>query len=766
MGRRKKKTAAALTALLITAGFVVWFLAGRSEAVFREEDAVHIDPDKIEQSTLIVGTHLIYLGSITDKLYETAAASAEESGQTDIYYRSELGDGRWYAVNDAGSLKDISEKGKEISKSRIKSLFLTHHTKSDGYTYRLKDNKRVSVYEINSPYDLEGMKELSALSRQKELNGKGAEVFQAKVKNKVTKWCDKSLDKLNKESVRLRTAGADAEWLDMLDKAMGKVDDLRRHEVYKKVNEKVQKLLDDEDGADAGYNEALSGTLTELSDRLAETDGNLLNIDPKQIGEEEESGDEPEEEEPDNEPEEEEEFEITVMAEMESELIWQYIQDPDDRILTDMVTLQHIMDGVSTVPGEEAEFLKNKLIPAAEAAYARNPTEAAGNELEYYRSEWNLRENGTEESGQELRQMYDEKAELEEKRLAALDEEDLTEAKRIEALIDVKSKEIKDREDAVSRETASLIKQKTGLEEELSGPGTEEEKEKIQNEIGKLDSRITALGAGVDESAATARIQKMAEEAAEAMEEGADGAARAAEAVDGIEALCGSNPELAGSSLRNLYEKMAAKKYLDDTKIYDSILDSIEAALAENMTVLDGETDEQEAVQIMEETAGKDKTAALMGLSMLVEQTADAGLENLLEGKAKAWAGEEDAYVFARLSGTAGIRYAPADVTARYASVRYVFNDNKKRATLASRKTYYQFTAFQSSVIRGPEEQKEKLSSAAGFKGTVYIPEDYVKREFGCEVYDIPGTGYCILIDQDITDKAAEVCDALLEKGE
>ena len=41
-----------------------------------------------------------------------------------------------------------------------------------------------------------------------------------------------------------------------------------------------------------------------------------------------------------------------------------------------------------------------------------------------------------------------------------------------------------------------------------------------------------------------------------------------------------------------------------------------------------------------------------------------------------------------------------------------------------------------------------------------------MKKEFGCEVYDIPDTGYCILIDQGIADKAAEVCDALLEKGE
>lgn len=760
---KRRIIAAVLAVLLITAGLLAWQFPKRSGAAFREDDAVHIDPDKIEESTLIIGTHLIYLGALTDKLYETAIQSSEESGQTTMYYKSEIGEGRWYAIDDAGSIKDISDKGKETGKSKIKELYLTHHTKSDGYTYKLKDNKMVNVYDINSPYDLEGMKELSALVNEKKLSGKGGEVFEAKVAGKVTKWCDKGLDILNKEYIRLKTAGADSAWLDMLDKAMGKVDDLRRHEVYQKVETEVRKLIDAADSADAGYVDALSDAAAQLNDSITEADGNMLDIDSKTDIPDEPGG---EPDEPDEPADEEEGRALTVMTEMESDLIRQYIEEPKDDILKNMTTLSHIMDGISVYPEEEARFLEEKLIPAAKAAYAEDSTEVRKNELAYYKNELASREGGTPASGNELAGLYDKKAKLQQDRLMALDEENLAEAKRLEALIDVTSREIKDKEDAIEKEAASLTRQKTELNKELDGAKTEEEKTKLANAIQKLDNQITALGANVDDGSASRKIEEMAEAAREALDEGEDGMAQLTEAVEGIGALCGTNPALAGSSLESLYDKMAARKYMDETNIYDGLLDDIEAILADNVSVLDRELGEDEAVQVMEEAAGKDKTAAVMGLSMFLEQTSGSGLKNLLEGKVKAYAQEEEAYAFPKLSGTAGIGYAPADVVADYASFRYVWNGNKKRAVLASRKTYYKFTAFDTAVIRGPQEEEEKLGAAAGFKGTVYIPEDYVKKEFGCEVYDIPDTGYCILIDQGIADKAAEVCDALLEKGE
>ena len=79
---KRRIIAAVLAVLLITEGLLAWQFPKRRGAAFREDEAVHIDPDKIEESTLIIGTHLIYLGALTDKLYETAIQSSEESGQT------------------------------------------------------------------------------------------------------------------------------------------------------------------------------------------------------------------------------------------------------------------------------------------------------------------------------------------------------------------------------------------------------------------------------------------------------------------------------------------------------------------------------------------------------------------------------------------------------------------------------------------------------------------------------------------------------------
>lgn len=740
----KRKYVLILIILLIAAGFLAWLLPKSLGAAFDEEDAVHIDPDKIEEATLIVGTHLIYLGSLTDNLYETAIKSAEESGQMTMYYKSELGEGRWYAINDAGSIEDISRKGREVQTSKIKELFLTHHTKPDGYTYRLKDDQIISVYDIVSPYALEEMQELSALGRQKELNGKGSSVFETEVEDEVTKWCDESLSTLNKEYVRLKTAGADSQWLNMLDKAMGKVDSLRRHTVYTKVEEEVNKLLGEADGEDANYNEALSDALTQLEDSLTETDGNrIIREDAK-----------------DSEG-------ITAMAQMESSLISQYIENPGDDILKEMVILQNIMNGITVSKEDEARFLEEKLIPAAEAAYKDNPTESAKNELEYYKNERDARTAGTQDVDQELRKLYDEREQLAQERLTALDKEDLTGAKQIEALIDAKNEQIREKEEAITKETASLTEQKTNLEKQVTEAKKKgESTEKLEQEIQTLDNKIAAISAGMDEGSSSAKIRQMEAEAEEALGEGEGGRERLKEAAEGIAALSETNPKLAGSVLKNLYEKAAAKKYLDDTKIYDSILETIEAALADNLTVLDGTLDEEEAVNVMEETAREDKTAALLGLSMFCEQTAAGGLKNLLKGKVQAYANDGSAYAFAALSNAAGIRYASADAVAEYASFRYIWNDNKKRATLASRKTYYVFTAFHKKVVRKEGEEKDELKQAAGFKGTVYIPEEYIKQEFGCEVYNIPDTGYCLLIDNNITEKAAKVCDALLEKGE
>ena len=64
-----------------------------SYALIDETNSVHIKASNIEDATLIIGTHLIYIGSMNDQFYEAAMKSAEESNQYNRYYKSEIAGG-------------------------------------------------------------------------------------------------------------------------------------------------------------------------------------------------------------------------------------------------------------------------------------------------------------------------------------------------------------------------------------------------------------------------------------------------------------------------------------------------------------------------------------------------------------------------------------------------------------------------------------------------------------------------------------------------
>lgn len=92
--------------------------------------------------TLIIGTHLIYMGALNEQIYKIAQKSESDSSQTDS----------------------------------IAELYFTHHTRSDGVTYNLKKNVLVGVFEIYDAHDLENMAEPEPLKIQydalKEQNDK------------------------------------------------------------------------------------------------------------------------------------------------------------------------------------------------------------------------------------------------------------------------------------------------------------------------------------------------------------------------------------------------------------------------------------------------------------------------------------------------------------------------------------------------------------------------------------------------------------------
>ena len=125
--------------------------------------SVHVKDSEIENSTLVIGSHLIHISALTDQLYKIAQESANEFNQSQVYYKSELADGTWFEISEASSIGDITQSGSPVSRSVIEGLEFTHQTKSDGITIDLRTGQAVSVFNINNPYDLRTMEELEPL---------------------------------------------------------------------------------------------------------------------------------------------------------------------------------------------------------------------------------------------------------------------------------------------------------------------------------------------------------------------------------------------------------------------------------------------------------------------------------------------------------------------------------------------------------------------------------------------------------------------------
>lgn len=304
-----KRKGTMLLSLALVLLIAVGTLTVLVQAVWNEEEAVHITPSEIENSTLAIGTHLIHLSALTNELYEIASDSADDSGQTEIYYKSELSDGTWFNITTASSLEDITTGGTPVLESEIAELFFTHHTKSDGITYDLRTGQAVNPYDIVDPYDIETFDELLPLKNQyemiKEMQGDSAAgkdkiakieaVLQTEVQNETTDECDANLAALQQYYDELAANGAPSDQLDAVQEVMNAVDATRRAEVFSTLetalNEFALELPKIEDTAGSEEEEGSEGRApdTELqsavNDSLSNVQSSLIEYQGKMLDE-------------------------------------------------------------------------------------------------------------------------------------------------------------------------------------------------------------------------------------------------------------------------------------------------------------------------------------------------------------------------------------------------------------------------------------------------------------------------------------------------
>ena len=302
-----------LTVVLLAGSLILGTLY--AQGFWDESRAVHIKARDIESSTLAIGTHLIHLSALTDSIYEIAEKSAEESGQNQIYYKSELGGDTWFNISSATSLADITTSGAPVTDEEIEALYFTHHTKSDKITYDLRTGEAVNIFDIRDPYDLESLEELSPLKMQYD------QIRETKGENIVTKrideiWktpvsgedapetiqkADERLSGLQAYLNVLKENGADSREIDKVSGVMEAVDAARRYEVFTALEPQLTSLLDEiskeklifttinDEGQEERKVEELKESEPEVMSAVAESLGNiqdaLITYGGKMLGE-------------------------------------------------------------------------------------------------------------------------------------------------------------------------------------------------------------------------------------------------------------------------------------------------------------------------------------------------------------------------------------------------------------------------------------------------------------------------------------------------
>lgn len=793
----------------VIAGIAVLATAISVSAVWDESKAVHITASEIENSSLIIGSHLIHLSVLTSTLYDVAQTSAEESGQTRIYYKSELADGTWFDITEAMTLEDITTSGTPVEDAVIEALFLTHHTKSDGITYDLATGKPVSPVNIRDPYDLESMEELFPLVNQLKLmeeTQNDSAVGQEKIarltkfftetvtKSETTAKYDNQIAKLQAYHDNVVAPRGDPKEMETLQGVIESLDSARRAEVMAVVeaalDEYVIELpkIEDTEGDDEEEGKAGTAPDTALqsaaNDSLENVKNSLINYQGKMLA-----------------------IGITVISQHRYTVINQLISDCEagntsacDADLYDLISLDNILGSVVADQQNELALLENHLLDKASQLYLAGL--AAGENAEYKSATTDSLKRGIARDYASTvntwRGEYEFLIEAKCMRIAkdaGLTYIDglLTAAKGGHHALVPQDGFAYNVSTCVDEHIAFLERKRRELELGLGGNELDKllvEKDllqqqqlaaldqnnlaaaqELQAQIDGLNEQIKQLGADPDsasEGTVGGLVADLTNQALEAVRNG--NASGAAEILNSLSELMDGNAALALPAVSQIRSAMVARRDLDGDTSFDDAIAAAEQAILDNKELFDAATRAEKTAADLEAiaeafTADLDEhdqiPVYLLALDLYWHETGSNAALDLMKTVATRQRGLGDPLVFTRVND-GGTEYLPATAVASYKNMRYVWNRNKNEATLAIGGSYYLFTIYSKDVYVSSASQTEQMSAPAKLQGEAHIPESYTYPAFGVEALYISNTGYGVLISDDIRDLADELLGEFL----
>lgn len=793
---------------ILAAGFIAVFGTIMAKAVFDgDTEAVHINPDEIENSTLIIGTHLIHISALNDEIYDVAIKTAQVSGQTEMYYKSELSNGDWYMISDALELSDIISSEKKVDSSVIHDLYVRFHTRSEGITYDLLKNTAVCIFDTTDPYELLELSEMDAVKTQMD-NLQQKENKSAADEKNLSNLV--SLSK-NSEKLRERNEGTDKTLAslnefyiknsqkpeaDTLMEVMKQVDSSRRADVLQELSEKLlpdlldQVQLGSDEGTDGLYVDydltaAVGTALEEVENSLIEYKSTALHEGEYSVSQTKyhlvqklskaaEAGNE------------EEllslaesignlthiESGITVNPDRESLLITETLlplADENLKTCTDAEKFQKtlseeeflIKTAAAKMSSENGKNFLEERISQLDTVLEELKT-SGGLDNELYQAVQGMMEDSkntlraaiTELSSQntdELGELLEKKRDLQTERLSELDNNNLTQAEALERELEALETEINDLE----KNLTEILNSDTASEAE------------------KAVARV-ALQSGL----AASQIETLKESILEALKEGQYG--QISDLLEGIEALAQDSPAQVLNALKEAYKSAASKLYLQEdsqnessqNKELEKIVSDIENMVADIAPLVSSGPDKDTLKKNLEnaldkpliQCSDKEQAAAVIALEQYAMETGNDNAKKLVTELATDCYNTDNSYVYLKLKNETE-SFIPLDTFAECSQTyRYIYHDGNKTGILRKRTEFYEFTAF-SATVKKQEDMAEQMDTYARYQTSIYVSSEYMNQTFQVFGQSISDTEYAILLFPDMEELIAGFLEALTQEG-
>lgn len=793
-------------------------------AVLNESEAVRYgvfsQSNTVENGTLFIGTYLIHMSAMTDELYEKAQKSAEDSGQYNIYYKSELAGGEWFDISSAEGLADITDAAEPVETAELAELWVTFFAGADGIVRSATNSAAVCIFDQPSPYDLYQLSELEALRNQYDNTyNSGTEgvnryfydqlrnFFGLNLRNAVTDECDRQINLLQGVYNRLQQQ-KESEQAEIVYALMGKLDAKRRAEVFYQLMEaedsrlnQLQSILGGSAYNKSNYNDEQFVASTDLSDAVGTAmescESSYITHSGNQISND-----------------------GTVLGEAEYALSMDILQKAEsgnanlEEELLKLKNLYSIKDSLIKDKDGELSLLEQELIPEAEGRLKSAFSSGAGQEYTAAASQGKskaaceklltLQKTEQDKISNEYQFLIKAKAERMGSQAAAdylfdkIEEmgscyEKIKEdayADNAQAGVDACLLELQQLAQSVIDGDSSMRSALSGLESDkediqtLRDAALDENNlalakkydamlEAIDVEIAAEENRLSeqlANGSPVERAKAmtqlgdktqAANIAKIQNNAKKKLAEG--DMSGIVEAVDALAALG------AEDALKSLASGLG-------TDASDAVRNTLSEALKqvqESGSTGDGSGTSdgfgltgEELLALLESILGNSfenmdaaNQAAAVGALGLFGEEGSSEASALAGTLAADCMKNGNKNLFVKYSGSGAEKYISAGTIGKVTEYRYIYSTGRGDAVLSSRGRTYQYSVG-SSEVRLADGTIEQMSSETVLQGNVaYIPEEAGSKYFGCTVIYIEGTEYAVCV----TEKMEAAVEQLLE---